>query len=53
MQNIKLIVKSPFRFYKKGDQILDSQEIEAILASAHERRMVIKTVHNVRTKSCR
>jgi hypothetical protein len=41
--NIKLIAKSPFRDYKKGDQIVDQEEIKKILES-HEHKMVVKTV---------
>lgn len=45
MSEIKLIARSQFRNYKKGDQILDKEEIKKILA-CHEKRMVIKTVRN-------
>ena len=39
----KLISKSMFREYKKGDKITDPKEIENIL-NCHEKSMVIKVL---------
>lgn len=47
-KNYILVVKSPFRGYKKGDQILDSEEVSKILESPYERKMVTKTMQLAR-----
>jgi hypothetical protein len=41
--NIYLVAKSMFRDYKKGDQIVDPEEVLKIM-SCHEQSMVVKVL---------